>query len=97
MATATIDIGELLESREGVWSGRPCLKGTRTTVHLIAALHLEGLTAEGILEEFPRASLAGVHAALAYYHAHKAEVDADMDADAAFGEEAARQLGAELI
>ena len=97
MATATIDIGELLEAREGVWSGRPCVRGTRTTVHLLAALHLEGLTPEEILDEFPRTSLAGIHAALAYYHAHKAEVDADMDADAVFGEEAARLLGAELI
>jgi uncharacterized protein (DUF433 family) len=97
MATATIDIGELLESREGVWSGRPCIKGTRTTVHLVAAHHLQGMTVEEILDGFPRASLAGIHAALAYYHAHKAEIDADLDEDAAFAEEAARQLGAELI
>ena len=97
MAAATIDIGELLESREGVWSGRPCLKGTRTTVHTIAAHHLQGMTPEEILDGFPRSSLASIHAALAYYHAHKAEVDRDLDDDAAFGEEAARQLGAELI
>ena len=97
MATATSDIGELLESHEGVWGGRPCLRGTRTTVHIVAAYHLQGMTPEEILDGFPRSSLAGIHAALAYYHVHKAEVDKDLDEDAAFGEEAARQLGAELI
>jgi uncharacterized protein (DUF433 family) len=97
MTSATIDIDELLEASEGVSGGRPCLKGTRTTVHIVAAHHLGGMSAEEILDGFPRASLAGIHAALAYYYAHKAEVDADLAEDAAFGEEAARQLGAEVI
>jgi hypothetical protein len=38
----------------------------------------EGLTPDEIVDGFPQLSLAKVHAALAYYWDHKAEIDAAM-------------------
>lgn len=87
MAAGVVDIDRLLEVRPGFRGGRPCLRGTGITVHTIAAHHLQGMSPEEILDGFPRASLAGIHAALAYYYAHRAEVDADSANDRAVGEE----------
>lgn len=97
MATATVDLNELLEVREDFREGRPCLRGTGITVHTIAAHRLLGMSPEEILEGFPRATLAGIHAALAYYYAHREQVDADFDEDERLALEAARELGAEVI
>jgi uncharacterized protein (DUF433 family) len=87
VATATVDLNELLEVREDFRDGRPCLRGTGITVHTIAAHRLQGMTPEEILDGFPRATLAGIHAALAYYYAHREQVDADFDEDERIGEE----------
>ena len=40
-----------------------------------------GLIPEEIVRKFGHSSLAQVYAALAYYHANKAEVDADLEAE----------------
>lgn len=87
MTVATIDIDELLTARQGFRSGRPCLNGTGITVHTIVADHQQGRTPGEILEDFPHASLAGIHAALAYYYAHREEIEADFEADRLWGEE----------
>jgi uncharacterized small protein (DUF1192 family) len=42
-----------------------------------------GESAEEIARKFPHLSLAGVYAALAYYHANREEVDAEIAADQA--------------
>ncbi len=44
-------------------------------------LHNTGETPEEIADDFGHLSLAQVHAALAYYYANKAEVDADLQAE----------------
>jgi len=41
-----------------------------------------GLIPEEIVRNFGHLSLAQVHAALAYYHANQAEIDADLEAEA---------------
>lgn len=46
------------------------------------------MSPEEILDGFPQASLAGIHAALAYYYANRAEVDADAADDRALGAQA---------
>jgi uncharacterized protein (DUF433 family) len=97
MSAATIDIDNLLEARDGFRSGRPCLRGTGITVHTIVAYHLQGMAPDEILDGFPHATLAGIHAALAYYYAHEAEIEADYAADVAFGEDAIRRLDAEVV
>jgi uncharacterized protein (DUF433 family) len=87
MAAGVVDIDRLLEVRPGFRDGRPCLRGTGITVHTIAAHHLQGMSPEEILDGFPQATLAGIHAALAYYYAHRTEVDADAANDLALGEQ----------
>jgi uncharacterized protein (DUF433 family) len=77
------EIGSLLTCSPEVRQGRPCVAGTRTTVHRIAAWYKLGESPEEIAREFPQLSLAGVYAALAYYHANQAEVEAELAADAA--------------
>jgi uncharacterized protein (DUF433 family) len=57
--------------------------GTGITVHRIAILHQLGHTPEEIARKYEHLDLAGVHAALAYYHANRAEIDAQIAADEA--------------
>ena len=75
------DIGSLISRTPGVHGGRPCIAGTGVTVRRIAVLHNMGETPEEIGENFGYLSLAQVHAALAYYYANKAEIDADLEAE----------------
>ena len=80
MATLT-DIGSLISRRPGLHGGRPCIAGTGVTVRRIAVLHNIGETPEQIVGNFGHLSLAQVHAALAYYYANKAEIDADLETE----------------
>jgi uncharacterized protein (DUF433 family) len=51
--------------------------GTMLKVADVAiALERWGMTAREVQENYPRLTLAQVHAALAYYYDHKAEIDA---------------------
>jgi len=49
---------------------------------MIAQWHNMGLIPEEIVRKFGHLSLVQVHAALAYYHANQAEIDADLEAEA---------------
>jgi uncharacterized protein (DUF433 family) len=55
--------------------GKPMIDGTGITVQDIADSLHNGLTPEQIADEFDL-TLGEVHAALSYYHDHKAEIDA---------------------
>ncbi|MHC4181398.1 MAG: DUF433 domain-containing protein, partial [Planctomycetota bacterium] len=58
-----------IQSRPGVCGGKPCIGGTRIRVQDVMVWHeLQGLTPDEIVAQFPQLTLAGVHAALAYYH-----------------------------
>jgi uncharacterized protein (DUF433 family) len=50
-------------------------------VRRIAVWHNMGHTPEEIVSNYGHLSLAQVHAALAYYYANKAEIDADLEAE----------------
>lgn len=52
-----------------------------------------GLIPEEIMRKFGHLSLAQIHAALAYYHANQAEVDADLEAEARETEALEQQHG----
>lgn len=81
MATVT-EIGSLISRRPDVRGGRPCIAGTGVSVRRIAQWHNMGLIPEEIVRKFGHLSLAQVHAALAYYHANKAEINADLETEA---------------
>ncbi len=68
--------GVYIETRAGVQGGEPCIRGTRVPVWVLAALHKQGDTAEDLLEAYPHLSAEQVYAALSYYYAHRAAIDA---------------------
>ena len=85
-----VEISTLLEAIPGVRRGRMRIAGTGITVHRIATWWNTGSTPEEIAANYSRVSLASVLAALTYYEANKAEIDAEIAADEVEEEELAR-------
>ena len=82
-----VDIGTLIERTPEIRKGRPCIAGTGVTVKRIAGWHNLGLTPEEIAAKIEHLTLAQIHAALAYYHANRDEIDSDIAAEEAAIEE----------
>src|SRR5437667_7654531 len=81
MATVT-EIGSLISRRAEIRGGRPCIAGTGVSVRRIVQWHNMGQIPEEVVQTFGgHLSLAQVHAALAYYYANQAEIDADLEAE----------------
>ena len=76
-----VDIGTLIDRDPKIRGGRPKVAGTGVTVMRIAGWHNQGFIPEEIAAKFGHLLLAQVHAALAYYHANKDEIDADIEAE----------------
>src|SRR6266849_2288714 len=74
----TVDIGTLIERSPEIRKGRSRIAGTGVTVMRIAWWSNLGLTPEEIVGKFDHLTLAQIHAALAYYHANREEIDADI-------------------
>lgn len=77
----------LLVSTPDTCGGKLRVQGTRITVLQLARLYRQGLNAEEIQASYPHLSLAQVYLALAHYHANRAEVEAELAAEAAEAEE----------
>jgi uncharacterized protein (DUF433 family) len=77
------DIGALIAQSPGVCGGRPRIAGTGVSVHRIAGWYKQGLTPEEIATEIPHLTLAQVHAAVAYYHANRDQMEAEIAAEEA--------------
>lgn len=88
----SVDIGTLLVSSPDIRHGRPRIAGTGITVHRIAIMYKLGYSPEEIVMDYPHLSLAGVHAALAYYHANQAQLDAELEAEQAEYERLEREF-----
>jgi uncharacterized protein (DUF433 family) len=73
----------MITSSPEVRHGRPSIAGTGITVHRVAILYKLGHSPEEIVRKYEHLDAAGVYAALAYYHANQAEVDAEIAADEA--------------
>jgi uncharacterized protein (DUF433 family) len=71
--------------------GRPWVEGTGRKVVEIAIDRRAGLSAEQIHEAHTDLSLAKIHAALAYYFDHQAELDAEVARIESFVEETRAQ------
>jgi uncharacterized protein (DUF433 family) len=80
---ATVEIGSLITRTPEIRGGRPRIAGTGVTVRRIVTWYQLGLTPEEIAREIPHLTLAQIHAALAYYHANREEIEADLAAEAA--------------
>ena len=81
MTTAPVEIGTLVVQSPDIRDGRPRIAGTGVTVQRIVSWYKLGLTPEEIVAEIKHLSLAQVHAALAYYHANRDEIEAALAQD----------------
>ncbi len=82
----SVDIGSLIARNPKIRSGRPCIAGTGVSVMRVAGWYKMGYNAEEIADKYGHLSLAQVYAALAYYHANRDEIEADMAEEAAMFE-----------
>ena len=73
-----VEIGTLIDRNPSIRGGRPKIAGTGLTVRRIVGWYKMGLSPEEIVLEYPHLTLAQVHAALAYYHANREEIEADI-------------------
>ena len=77
------DIGSLITRDSRIRGGRPRIAGTGVTVQRVVSWYQTGLSPEEIADNFGHLTLAQVHAALAYYHANREEIESDLDAQEA--------------
>lgn len=75
------EIGTLLISSPGICGGRLRVEGTRITVSQIAVWYKQGYSPEEIEDMYSNLSLAQIYTALAYYHANKDLIEADLAAE----------------
>lgn len=87
----SIDIGSFITRTPGTVGGRPRIDGTRVTVQAIALCYKHGDSPEEIAFNYGHLSAAQVYAALAYYHANRDEIEAEITAEAEFYEKMARE------
>jgi uncharacterized protein (DUF433 family) len=74
-----VDIGRLIARTPGIKRGSPHITGTGILVRTIARWQQEGLLAEEIAAKYRTLRIEHVHAALAYYYANKASIDAELE------------------
>ena len=90
---SVVEIGSLTDRDPKVRGGRPKVAGTGLTVSRIAGWYKTGMNPEEIALEDPHLTLAQVHAAVAYYHSNRDEVEADIAQEEAGARHWERQLG----
>jgi uncharacterized protein (DUF433 family) len=78
-------ISEYVAIKPGFCGGKPHIVGHRVKVQHVAVWHERmGMTPDEIVATYPSLSLPAVYAALAYYHSHRDQIDADIEADNRF-------------
>lgn len=77
----SVEINSLLVKSPEIRHGRPRIAGTGITIHRIAAWYKLGHSPEEIARRYGHLTVAQVYAALAYYHANQAEIEAEIASD----------------
>lgn len=68
--------------------GKPRIAGSRIRVKDVVVWHeRQGMTPAEIVSKWPHLTFASIYAALAYYHDHREEINAELTADQAWYEE----------
>jgi uncharacterized protein (DUF433 family) len=89
MSDITVLSIDMLISDPAIRGGRPIIAGTTLRVQDIAAGHwYKGYSIDDLVTHYRHVNRAQIHAALSYYFAHQGEIDAQLEADAAFAEQA---------
>jgi uncharacterized protein (DUF433 family) len=65
----------MIEQTPGVCGGRPCVAGTRVSVHRVARYYRLGYSPEEIVSLLNSLSLPQIYAALTYALTNAAEID----------------------
>jgi uncharacterized protein (DUF433 family) len=85
-------------STPGTCGGKPRIDGHRITVkHIVLDHQRQGLSLDEIASAYPSLTLSDVHAALAYYYDHRADIDADIKSDDEHWADIERQNPGRLI
>ena len=90
MKEPQVDIGQLIVASSDIRHNRARIAGTGVTVQRVVGWYKLGLTPEEISDRIANLNLAQVHAALAYYHANRGQVETDLAAEEAEDDEAVR-------
>ena len=91
LINASSEIADAIVRDPALRGGRPIIAGTGVTVRTVVAHYKLGLTPEEIADEMSL-ELASVYAALAFYHRHRDEIEADILANSE--ERVMREFGA---
>ena len=89
--TPATELGAMIVQTSGVLGGKPRIKGHRIAVHRVAGWWKLGLTIEEIGERLSALAPAEIHAALAYYHLHREEIERCLDDERAVCQSHERQ------
>jgi uncharacterized protein (DUF433 family) len=87
----SVDIGSFITCTPGIVGGRPRIAGTRMPVQTIAIFYKRGESPEEIGLQYPHLSMAQIYAALTYYHANQAEMEAAIAEEAKLYDRLARE------
>lgn len=63
-------MNERITINPNVCSGEPCVKGTRVPARMIAAMHANGDSIDGLLEDYPHLAREDILAAIEYVKVH---------------------------
>ncbi len=92
MSDVTVLFIDTIVSNPKVRNGQPIIVGTTMRVQDIAiGVAYKGYSVADLLTYYPHLTQAQIYAALAYYYAHKAEIDQQIEADAEFARNAKDQ------
>ncbi len=97
MSATYCEIGTMITRNPRLRGGRPIIAGTGTCVRTIAIASNKGFSPEEIAADRSHLTLAQIHAALAFYHANKNEIDADIEANERAYDEGARNSGRPIV
>jgi uncharacterized protein (DUF433 family) len=85
-------IREHIEIVQGVGGAKPRIAGHRVRVQDVAIWHEKlGMSPDEIVDRYPTITLADVHAALAYYWDHRAEIERAIAEERALDDEIRRR------
>ena len=76
---APVEIGAFVSRNPGIKNGSPHISGTGILVRTIARFEQAGFSPEEIAVKYRSLRLEQVHAALAYYYANRADIDAELE------------------
>ncbi|MBM3882623.1 MAG: DUF433 domain-containing protein [Verrucomicrobia bacterium] len=83
LETAAAELGALIVHTCGTLDGAARVKGHRIAVHRVAGWWKQGLTVEEIGARLSALTPAEIHAALAYYHLHREEIESRLEEERA--------------